>query len=130
VDESRKRVIRMRQRPASPGRTADCPATAWLTTPHAALEKSAHALRQGTPAGDQAKIVENDETLCLATIANHLRGAPGPYCGIRFSGWVVPEFHLRLRRFIGMQGAIPESTPDAVAADLRRNVLHPTIVLL
>jgi hypothetical protein len=49
-----------------------------------ALEKSADALRQGTPAGDQATIVGNDETLGLATIANHLRGAPGPYRGIRF----------------------------------------------
>ena len=42
---------------------------------HTALDKSAHCSTAGTPAGDQTRVVGYDETLCLATIANHSRGA-------------------------------------------------------
>ena len=132
VDESRKRVIRRRQRPASPGRTADCPSD--RLAEHAACRTRKISTR--FTARDACRGSDNNLSKMMKRCACSHYCEPlawralVPTAVIRFSGWVVPGFHLRLRRFIGMQGAIPDSSPDAVAADLRRNVLHPTIVLL
>ena len=44
----------------------------WVKSQHTALDKSAHALREGKLLGIQARIVGHDETLCLEDISHQM----------------------------------------------------------